>query len=122
MLPYTLRDPYRISHYKSPAYRKLWPSAREYLVALNAAANNAVIDMIMSGAGDYANAIDRAMTAIYAGKDIQSGLNDAAREWDSITDKLGVANQRQAYAQFLKLPGATSKNTVAKLGLSVRVT
>jgi multiple sugar transport system substrate-binding protein len=122
MLPYTLRDPYRISHYKSPAYRKLWPSAREYLVALNAAANNAVIDMIMSGAGDYANSIDRAMTAIYAGKDIQSGLDGAAKEWDAITDKLGVANQRAAYAQFLKLPGATSKNTVAKLGLSVRVT
>jgi multiple sugar transport system substrate-binding protein len=121
MLPYTLRDPYRISHYKSPAYRKLWPNAKEYLVTLNNAANDAVIDMIMSGAGDYANAIDRAMTAIYAGKDVQSGLNDAAKEWDSITNKLGVENQRASYAQFLKLPGATSRNTVSKLGQAIHI-
>jgi multiple sugar transport system substrate-binding protein len=122
MLPYTLRDPYRISHYKSPAYRKLWPAAKEYLLTLNDAANDAVIDMIMSGAGDYANSIDRAMTAIYAGKDVQSGLNDAAKEWDRITDKLGRANQKAAYAQFLKLPGATAQNTVSKLGLGVHLT
>src|SRR5205823_13298753 len=108
MLPYTLRDPYRISHFKSPAYRKLWPAAKEYLLTLNDAANDAVIDMIMSGAGDYANSIDRAMTAIYAGKDIQSALNDAAKEWERTTDKLGRAKQKAAYAQFLKLPGATA--------------
>jgi multiple sugar transport system substrate-binding protein len=121
MLPYTLRDPYRISHYKSPLYRKLWPAAKEYLISLDEAANLAVIDMIMSGAGDYANSIDRAMTAIYAGKDIKSGLDQAAKEWDSITNKLGVDNQRKAYAEFLKLPGATSRNTVSKLGLAVHV-
>ena len=67
----------------------------------------------MTGAADYANALDRAMTAIYAGKDVQKGLDDAAKEWDSITKKLGVDTQREAYAQFLKLPGATAKNTVA---------
>ncbi len=62
------------------------------------------------------------MTAIYAGKDVQSGLNDAAKEWDRITDKLGRANQKAAYAQFLKLPGATAQNTVSKLGLGVHLT
>jgi multiple sugar transport system substrate-binding protein len=121
MLPYTLRDPYRISHYKSPAYRKLWPAAKEYLITLNNAANDAVIDMIMSGAGDYANSLDRAMTAIYAGKDIKSGLDGAAKEWDAITKKLGVANQRKAYAEFLKLPGATANNTITKLGQAVHI-
>jgi multiple sugar transport system substrate-binding protein len=122
MLPYTLRDPYRISHYKSKLYRSLWPSAKEYLIELSEAANYAVIDMQMIGAADYANALDREMTAIYAGKDIQSGLDDAAKEWDSITDKLGTENQQQAYAQFLKLPGATANNTVAKLGLATHIT
>ena len=122
MLPYTLRDPYRISHYKSPAYRALWPTAKEYLIALSDAANDAVIDMVMTGAADYADALDRAMTAIYAGKDIQSGLNDAAKEWDAITNKIGVSTQRAAYQQFLKLPGATAANTVTKLGLAVHIT
>jgi multiple sugar transport system substrate-binding protein len=122
MLPYTLRDPYRISHYKSKAYRALWPGAKDYLISLNDAANNAVIDMIMSGAADYANSLDRAMTAIYAGGDIKSGLDGAAKEWDGITQKLGVDNQRKAYAEFLKLPGATADNTVAKRGQAVHIT
>lgn len=121
MLPYTLRDPYRISHYRSPAYKKLWKGADQYLVALNEAANDAVLDLSMSGAGDYANALDRAMTSMYAGKDVKSALDEAAREWDSITDKLGVAKQRASYTNFLTYPGATAKNTVRKRGQAVTV-
>ncbi len=120
-LPYTLRDPYRISHFKSKQFRSRWPSAGEYLKSLNDAANNAVLDPIMTGAADYANALDRAMTAMYAGKEIKATLDDAAKEWDRITDKLGVAKQRASYASFLKLPGSTSKNTVAKKGLAVTI-
>jgi multiple sugar transport system substrate-binding protein len=122
MLPYTLRDPYRISHYKSKAYRALWPGAKDYLIALSDAANNAVLDMIMTGAADYANALDRPMTAIYAGKSVPSGLNDAAKEWDRITHQLGVDRQRAAYAQFLKLPGATARNTIQARGQAVHIT
>jgi multiple sugar transport system substrate-binding protein len=120
-LPYTLRDAYRISHYKSKQFRSRWPSAGEYLKALADAANNAVLDPIMTGAADYANALDRAMTAIYAGKDIQSALDDTAKEWDSITNKLGVAKQKESYALFLKLPGSTAANTVAKKGQAVKI-
>jgi multiple sugar transport system substrate-binding protein len=122
MLPYTLRDPYRISHYKSAAYRRLWPGAKDYLISLADAANFAVLDMIMTGAADYANALDRGMTAIYAGKSPKSGLDAAAKEWDSITNKLGTDRQKAAYAQFLKLPGATAKNTIAARGQAVRIT
>jgi len=121
MLPYTLRDPYRISHYRSPAYKKLWKGADKYLVALAEAANDAVLDLSMSGAGDYANALDRAMTSMYAGKDVKEALDEAAREWDSITNKLGVAKQRASYANFLKYPGATSQNTVRKRGQAITV-
>ena len=122
MLPYTLRDPYRISHFKSARYRSLWPGAKEYLIGLNNGANNAVIDMVMTGAADYANALDRAMTAMYAGEDVKKGLDGAAKEWDAITEKLGVDSQRAAYAQFLKLPGATAKNTIARRGQAVTIT
>ncbi len=121
MLPYALRDPYRISHYKSPAYRKLWPGAKDYLIALNNGANNGVVDLLMSGAADYDAALDREMTAIFAGKDVKKGLDDAAKQWDAITKKLGVAAQRDAYQQFLKIPGSTSKNTVAVRGQAVKV-
>ena len=119
-LPYTLRDAYR-SALQLQQFRSRWPSASEYLKAFNDAANNAVLDPIMTGAADYANALDRAMTAMYAGKDIQSALNDTAEEWDTITNKLGVAKQKASYAAFLKLPGATSQNTVAKKGQAVKI-
>jgi multiple sugar transport system substrate-binding protein len=122
MLPYTLRDPYRISHYKSAKYRSLWPGAKDYLISLAQAANFAVIDPIMTGAADYADAMDRGLTAIYAGKDPQSGLNDVASQWDAITKRLGNDRIKASYAQFLKLPGATSKNTIAALGQAVNIT
>jgi multiple sugar transport system substrate-binding protein len=118
-LPYTLRDPYRISHYRSPQYARAWRGAGQYLETLCEAANHAVLDPVMTGAADYANALDRAMTAIYAGKDVNRGLDDAAREWDRITDRLGVDKQRQSYQNFLRLPGSTGRNTVARKGLAV---
>ena len=73
MLPYTLRDPYRLSHYRSAKYKSLWKGADQYLKTLCDAANDAVLDLTMSGAGDYANAIDRAMTGIYAGRTPRRG-------------------------------------------------
>ena len=76
----------------------------------------------MTGAADYADAMDRGMTAIYAGKDVQSGLNDIAKQWDATTTKLGTDRIKASYANFLKLPGATSKNTIAALGQAVHIT
>ncbi len=61
------------------------------------------------------------MTAIYAGKDVKSGLDDAAKEWDAITKQARRRHQRAAYAAFLKLPGSTAKNTVAARGQAVTI-
>jgi multiple sugar transport system substrate-binding protein len=119
MVPYALRDPYRLSHYKSPLYRALWPDANEYLIGLNNAANNAVIDMIMPGWQDYALSLDRMCSAVWAGDDPKAALQKAAAEWDTATDKLGVDKQRDAYVQFKKLPGAYADNTIEKLGKAV---
>ena len=59
------------------------------------------------------------MTEIYAGKDVQGALNELAKEWDAITDKLGVAKQRASWANFLTYTGATAQNTAAKKGQAV---
>jgi multiple sugar transport system substrate-binding protein len=119
-LPFTLIDPFRISHYRSKQYASRWPAAKQYLSTLCNAANHALLDPIMVGAADYANAMDRAMTAMYAGKDVKSTLDATAREWDAITNKLGVDRVRESYQNFLKLPGSTSRNTVAKKGQAVK--
>ena len=53
---------------------------------------------------------------------IKAGLNDVAKQWDAITKRLGADRIKASYAQFLKLPGATSKNTIAALGQAVHIT
>jgi multiple sugar transport system substrate-binding protein len=121
-LPYTLRDPYRISHYKSKQFWGRWPGAKEYLAYLNEGANFGVLDPVYTGSQDYANALDRGMTAIYAGTDVQKGLDTVAKEWDAITNKLGVDKQRASYQNFLKgYLGATKSTTPARKGQAVKL-
>ncbi len=122
MLPYTLRDPYRLSHYTSPLYRSLWPDAKDYLINLSNSANVAVIDITMPGSQDYALSLDRMCTAVWAGEDPKAALERAAQEWDSVTSKLGVDGQREAYEQFKMLPGSYKDHTVEALGEAVHLT
>ncbi|MBL8905414.1 MAG: extracellular solute-binding protein [Rhizobiales bacterium] len=121
MLPYALRDPYRISHFKSDLYGQLFPSAPEYLANLNASANVGLLDPIMPGAQDYQLSLDRMCTSVWAGTDPMEALKTAAAEWDATTENLGVDSQKAFYLEFLKLPGATAANTVEKLGMAVKL-
>jgi multiple sugar transport system substrate-binding protein len=121
MLPYTLRDPYRIAHYTSPQYRALWPTAKDYLVNLSNCSNNAVVDIIMPGWQDFALSIDRMCTAVWAGQDPKSALTKAAAEWDTTNKRLGMDVQKAAYEQFKKMPGSYADNTIAKLGQAVKL-
>ena len=121
MLPYALRDPYRISHFKSELYGQLFPSADEYLRNLNASANVGLLDIIMPGSQDYFLSLDRMCTAVWAGTDPKAALEAAAAEWDQITDRLGVDSQKAFYEEFKKLPGATADNTIEKLGLAIKL-
>jgi multiple sugar transport system substrate-binding protein len=119
LLPYTLTDPYRISHFRSQQLRNRWPSGVEYLRALCEGANHGVLDLTITGAADYALALDRAMSAIYAGQSVQDGLDDAARAWNAITRRLGVDHQRHSYLEFLKLLGSTPRNTASARHVAV---
>jgi multiple sugar transport system substrate-binding protein len=121
MLPYALRDPYRLSHFKSDLYAALWPDAKEYLINLNNSANVGLLDPIMPGAQDYFLSLDRLCTAVWAGGDPKASLETAAAEWDQTTERLGVDSQKGFYTEFLKLPGATADNTVEKLGMAVKL-
>ncbi|KAB2876131.1 MAG: extracellular solute-binding protein [Bauldia sp.] len=121
MLPYALRDPYRISHFKSELYGQLFPSAPEYLANLNNSANVGLLDPIMPGAQDYQLSLDRMCTSVWAGTDPMEALKTAAAEWDATTENLGVEAQQGFYKEFLKLPGATAANTVEKLGMAVKL-
>ena len=122
MLPYTLRDPYRLSTYKSEQYRALWPAAKEYLINLCECSNTGVVDMIMPGWQDYALSIDRMCSAVWGGQDPKSALQKAQAEWDTTTQRLGVASQKAAYQEFLKIPGSYADHTIEKIGQAVHIT
>ena len=121
MLPYALRDPYRISHFKSDLYGALFPTAKQYLANLNNSANVGVLDPIMPGAQDYFLSIDRMCTAVWAGADPKASLETAAAEWDATTERLGVDSQKGYYEEFKKLPGSFADHTVEKLGMAVKI-
>jgi multiple sugar transport system substrate-binding protein len=119
MLPYTLRDPYRMSIYNSDEYRALWPAAAEYLRNLCESANQGVVDLIMPGWQDFALSIDRMCSGVWGGQDAAAALKKAADEWDATNKRLGMEVQKAAYEQFLKVPGSYADHTIEKLGLAV---
>ena len=121
MLPYALRDPYRISHFKSDLYGALFPSAPDYLKNLNNSANVGLLDPIIPGAQDYQVSLDRMCTSVWAGTDPMEALKTAAAEWDATTENLGVDSQKAFYTEFLKLPGSTADHTVEAMGMAVRL-
>ncbi|MDQ0471905.1 extracellular solute-binding protein [Labrys wisconsinensis] len=121
MLPYSLRDPYRLSHYKSEHYRALWPDAKDYLVNLCNSANVGLLDMVMPGWQDYALSLDRMCTSVWAGTDPKTALETAAAEWDQTTERLGVDSQKAFYAEYNKLPGSSADHTVESLGMAVKL-
>jgi multiple sugar transport system substrate-binding protein len=106
MLPYALRDPYRLSHYSSQKYRGLWPAAGEYLDTLKKAADGALLDLIMPASAEYHDAVDKMVTAAQAGTAVDKALADCNGRWNAITDRVGRDKQRAAYQEFLKLKGA----------------
>lgn len=109
MLPFALRDPWRISHFESPLYRNAWGSADEYLDTLKEAAMQGALELGIPGGLEYMRAIDEACTAAYGGKDVQTALDEAATKWEKITNRLGRENQKKAYAEWLMLAEAITK-------------
>jgi multiple sugar transport system substrate-binding protein len=111
MLPYALRDQYRLTHVDSPQFRAAWKDAPEYLDTLKDAANGkAFIDLIIPGVNEYTTAYGEAATAILGGAEVQSSLDTAATKWDDITNRIGRDKQKQNYQFFLNLPNSTLKN------------
>lgn len=106
MLPFALRDPWRISHFESPLYRSAWDNASEYLDTLQEATQEAALELGMAGGQEYMRALDHAITLAFGGESVEKALNKAAQEWAKITDRLGKQAQKEVYHKWLQLPGA----------------
>ena len=112
MLPFALRDPYRLTHYDSVMYRTAWPDAGAYLDDLKTSAMNGIYEPGIPGGREYMEALDKAITAAYAGTDVKAALDDCAKRWDGITNRLGLDSQKAAYNKWLKNPWAQPGPTV----------
>jgi multiple sugar transport system substrate-binding protein len=108
-LPYALRDPFRDSHFTNPGYVKLWPDAKEYLAALQAGANSGLLDLSLIQTDKYEEALRQGISRLWAGEDPKKILDDVARQWDEITQRVGVAKQKAVYATWAAKSGAYPK-------------
>ena len=106
MLPYALRDPYRLSHFQSEEYRGRWATAGEYLDTLEAIADGALLDLIMPGTNEYHTALDQMATSAQAGTSVADALATANAAFNEITDRIGRDAQKAAYQEFLAQRGS----------------
>jgi multiple sugar transport system substrate-binding protein len=105
-LPYALRDPFRDSHFTSAEYRSRWPEAPQYLDALKAGAVSGLLDLSIIQTDRYEEAMRQGVSRLWAGEDPQAVLDDVAGQWDSLTDRIGVAAQKAAYGRWAAKPNA----------------
>ncbi len=105
-LPYTLRDPFRTSHYESPEYRKLWPDAGAYLDTIKLSGEKGLLDLSLLQQDKYDEAMSKAISSLWAGEEPKSVLDSLAAQFDAITEKVGVDKQKEVYAAWAAKPGA----------------
>jgi len=105
-LPYTLRDPFRTSHYESPEYRKLWPDAGAYLDTIKLSGEKGLLDLSLLQQDKYDEAMTKAISSLWAGDDPKTVADNLAAQFDAITEKVGVDKQKEVYAAWAAKPGA----------------
>src|SRR6185369_6435333 len=108
-LPYTLRDPFRTSHYASAEYRGRWKDAPAYLDTVKAAGEVGLLDLSLLQQDKYDEAMTQAISSLWAGDDPQKLLDKLAATFDEITERTGVEKQKAVYTVWAAKPGAYPK-------------
>jgi multiple sugar transport system substrate-binding protein len=108
-LPYTLRDPFRTSHYASEEYRSRWKDAPAYLDTVKAAGEAGLLDLSLLQQDKYDEAMTQAISSLWTGEEPQAILDKLAVTWDQITERTGVDKQKAVYAVWAAKPGAYPK-------------
>jgi multiple sugar transport system substrate-binding protein len=109
-----LRDPFRLTHINSPEYRKLWPTAPDYLNTLeHAASGKALLDLMLPNVNEYQECFYRALMELRLGAELEPILKTLSSEWNRITEKSGREVQREEYLKYLARYGAVLPNGFA---------
>ena len=108
-LPTALRDPFRDSHFTDPGYLALWPDAKAYLATLEEGSKTGLLDLSLLQTDKYEEVLRQAISKLWAGDDPKAILDQAASDWDAITEKIGVDKQKVVYANWAIKSGAYPK-------------
>ncbi len=108
-LPYALRDPFRDSHFISKEYMAKWPDAKDYLAALGQGAKTGLLDLSLIQTDKYEEALRQGISKLWAGEDPKAILDEVARQWDEITQRVGVDKQKAVYSAWAAKSGAYPK-------------
>ena len=105
-LPYTLRDPFRTSHYESAEFRKLWPDAGAFLDTIKQSGEKGLLDLSMLQQDKYDEAMTKGISSLWAGTDPKTVADTMAAQFDAITEKVGADKQKKIYSVWAAKPGA----------------
>jgi multiple sugar transport system substrate-binding protein len=105
-LPYALRDPFRVAHFTDPVYEQRWPDAKEYLATLKAASETGLLDLSLLQTDRYEEALRQAISKLWGGGDPKQILDEAAKQWDQTTERVGVERQKAVYKSWASKSGA----------------
>ena len=97
-------DPYRYSQLKPQYYKEFKPAdAKTYLATVKAALEHGFPEIYIPGAAQYEDALDLAVNKAISGQeDPAKALQDAAKAWNDITDKLDRKHQTQLWRAALQ--------------------
>ena len=65
-----------------------------------------MLDLSLLQQDKYDDAMSKSLSSLFSGKDPKIVANHLAGEFDAITEKVGLAKQKEIYAGWAKKPGA----------------
>jgi multiple sugar transport system substrate-binding protein len=101
--PKSLMKPCRVSSLRDPGYPRKWANypgyARQYIDLSLKNGELGMPDLQIPAAVEYVTAADLQINLAVTGqKDVPQALNDAAVEWNKITDRLGRPQQQRMWS------------------------
>lgn len=102
--PLTWAEPWRISSMDPEVWLNQWPDDPEYaeqlVQVMEQTLDLGVPDLQIPGQAEYVAALDQEISSVLCGdKDPQQALDDAAAEWNNITDRMGRDQQLEYWQQ-----------------------
>lgn len=98
-------DPYRYSHFEHPEEYEMFPTIKDAEIYLKGIQSNMVIgfpELVMPGTEQYEDVLGRRITeALTGAKSPKQALDEAAREWNKITDRFGRERQLKLYQELV---------------------